>query len=309
MDRCFNLQGHRGARGLRPENTLPSFESALDVGVSSIETDLHLTGDGVVVLCHDPILSPRVVSPLPGSPPLTGRLLVAGLSLERLRGYRAAGNPDPLRFPQQQADVPLLAADYAARHGIDPHAIPTLADLFRFVADYAGEAGARAGKTQQQRRQASRLIFDLELKRVPFFPEAINDSFTGQAPGLLEQRIVEAVRSAGVVERTVVRSFDHRCVRWLRQLEPGLTGAVLIAEIAPIDPAELVRQAEAQIYCPAYQFLDRDLVQRVQAAGYQVLPWTVNDSEHWDRLLEWGVDGITTDFPDRLGGRLRVGIG
>jgi glycerophosphoryl diester phosphodiesterase len=79
---------------------------------------------------------------------------------------------------------------------------------------------------------------------------------------------------------------------------------VLISETAPIDPTELVRQAEAQMYCPSYQFLDREQVKRVQGAGYRVLPWTVNDPEHWERLLEWGVDGITTDFPDRLAARL-----
>lgn len=301
----FNLQGHRGARGLRPENTLPSFEVALDVGVASIETDLHLTGDGVVVLCHDPILSPRIVSPLSGSPPLSGRPLVCAMSLEQLRSYRAAGNPDPLRFPDQQAAVSPLSRDYAERHQIDPYAIPTLADLFRFVADYAGEPGARTGKTAQQRQGAGEMIFDLELKRVPFFPEAINDGYTGQAAGLLEQRVVEAVRTAGVVHRTVVRSFDHRCVRWLRRLEPGLTGAVLIAETAPIDPAELVRQAEAHLYCPSYHALDQEQLRRLQGAGYRVQPWTVNEPEHWTRLLGWGVDGITTDFPDRLASRLR----
>lgn len=301
----FNLQGHRGARGIRPENTLPSFEAALDFKVSSIETDLLLTSDGCVVLHHDPILSARIVSPLPSSPPLPDTALVSGMTLEQLRGYRAAGNPDPLRFPGQQAEVPPLARDYAQRHQIDPYAIPTLADLIRFVADYAGDAGARAGKTPEQRRSAGQLVFDLELKRTPFFPEAINDGYTGQAPGMLEQRAVEEVRTAGLVPRTVVRSFDHRCVRWLRQLEPGLTGAVLIAETAPIDPVGLVRQAEAHIYCPSYQFLDRDQVERIQRAGYQVLPWTVNDPQHWERLMEWGVDGITTDFPARLAAWLR----
>ncbi len=291
------------------------------MGVGSIETDLHLTADSVVVLCHDPILSPLIFTPLAGSagaspshgsagdlpsqPPLTGMVLVPTLSLSQLRGYRAAGNPDPVRFPEQQADVTPLARDYAGRHGFDPYAVPTLADLFGFVADYAGDAGIRTGKTPERRENAGRLIFDLELKRVPFFPEAINDAFTGAKPALLEQRIVEAVRSAGVVERTVVRSFDHRCVRLLRQLEPGLTGAVLIAETYPIDPVELVRQAEAQLYCPSFHFLDREQVKRVQEAGYRVLPWTVNDPRHWERLLSFGVDGITTDFPDWFAAWLR----
>jgi glycerophosphoryl diester phosphodiesterase len=135
---------------------------------------------------------------------------------------------------------------------------------------------------------------------VPFHPETINDGFDGTRPGLLEERIVEAVRRAGVVARTTVRSFDHRCVRLLRRLEPGLTGAILIAETAPVAPAELMARAEAQVYCPGYWFLDAALVRAVRAAGGRVLPWTVNQPENWQRLLDWGVDGITTDVPDRL---------
>jgi len=85
-----------------------------------------------------------------------------------------------------------------------------------------------------------------------------------------------------------------------------LTGAVLIAETAPIAPAELVERAEAQVYCPGYLFLDEMQVRQVHEAGARVLPWTVNQPEHWQRLLDWGVDGITTDMPDRLAAYLRA---
>ncbi len=105
--------------------------------------------------------------------------------------------------------------------------------------------------------------------------------------------------------RTTVRSFDHRCVRLLRKLEPGLTGAILIAETAPVAPGELVERADAQVYCPGYLFLDESIVRQVHSAGARVLPWTVNQPEHWQRLLDWGVDGITTDVPDRLARYLR----
>ncbi|HTU21162.1 MAG TPA: glycerophosphodiester phosphodiesterase family protein [Gemmataceae bacterium] len=297
----FNLQGHRGARALHPENTLPSFEAALDAGVCSIETDVHLTGDGVAVLCHDPILCDppctllRLGSAASAAPPM-----LSCLSLADLRGYRADGNPDPRRFPDQSAAVTPLAAWFAQQHGLHPYGIPTLAELLQFTAAYAGEPGMRAGKSQQQRKRAETVGFDLELKRVPFHPETINDRYDGTMPGLLEEAIVEAVRRAGVVARTTVRSFDHRCVRMLRQMEPGLTGAVLVAETALIAPAELVERADAQIYCPTYLFLDAAIVRQVRKAGARVLPWTVNEPEHWRRLLDWGVDGITTDVPDRL---------
>jgi glycerophosphoryl diester phosphodiesterase len=300
MSTVFNLQGHRGARALRPENTLPSFEAAFDAGVTSIETDVHLTRDSVAVLYHDALLSdPPCTRPDIPSPSAMPPLL-SMLSLAELRRYRADRNPDPRRFPDQAAPVTPLADLFARQQELEPYGIPTLEELFQFTAAYAGEMGERAGKPESLRLRARNMRFDLELKRVPFHPETINDRYDGSRPGLLEERIVEAMRRADVVERTTVRSFDHRSVRLLRRMEPGLTGAILIAEMAPIEPGELIEHAEAQVYCPAYRFLDAELVRQVHAAGARVLPWTVNQPEHWRRLLDWGVDGLTTDVPDRL---------
>src|SRR5262249_23782547 len=171
MTTHFNLQGHRGARGLKPENTLPSFEVAFDLGVTSVETDLHLTGDGVAVLCHDPIL---------------GGKLVSSLDLAQLRGYRADRNPDPRHFPEQDTTLTPLARLFAGQRGIDPYTPPTLEELFAFAAAYAGELGEQAGKTARQREHARSIRFDLELKRVPFHPEFIGDVFARGSPGLLE---------------------------------------------------------------------------------------------------------------------------
>ena len=115
---------------------------------------------------------------------------------------------------------------------------------------------------------------------------------------------MEAVRGAGVADRVTVRSFDHRAVRLLRSLEPRLSGAVIIAHTAPAVPAEVVLRADARIYCPSFDFLDEEMVRQAHAVGVRVLPWTVNEPEHWKRLVDWGVDGITTDYPDRLAERL-----
>src|SRR5215471_2325033 len=103
--RSIEVQGHRGARGLRPENTLTSFEAALDAGATSIETDVHLTRDGVPILAHDPIVSDRLFRVAPGSTSLPPgpHLFVRALTLAESRGYRADRNPDPSRFPEQQA--------------------------------------------------------------------------------------------------------------------------------------------------------------------------------------------------------------
>lgn len=303
MSSTFDLQGHRGARGLKPENTLPAFEAAFDVGVTTVETDIHLSRDGVPVIVHDAVVSDRIFRRPPGGeslPDPAGRPLVRSLTLAELRGYRADRNPDPGRFTSQDASVTPLTSAFARHHGIDPYSPPTLTDLFAFAAAYAGQIGGWAGKTEAQRDRARGVHFDLELKRVPFRPERIGDDLDGAAAGDLERALLACVRAAGVIERTIVRSFDHRCVRALLALEPRLTAAVLVAGTAPIAPEELARAADAQVYCPEFEFLDERQVKQAHAAGIRVVPWTVNEEEDWKRLIDWGVDGITTDYPDRL---------
>jgi glycerophosphoryl diester phosphodiesterase len=299
----FDLQGHRGARGLKPENTLPSFEFALDFGVSTIETDVHLTQDGVPVLIHDACLNERVFQ-LTSTPTATDvhehAALISKLTFEQLRKNVAIGNPDPHRFRRQDPSITPLAQIYADQTGMHPYAVPTVSDLFAFAKMYASEKGSVAGKTDAQRARALRVCFDLELKRVPFFPVVIRDDFNVKSGGQLERCVLGAIRTAKLVDRTRVRSFDHRCVKILRHLEPGLAASVLIAETAPVSPGELVRRADAQTYCPDYRFLDEIQVQQCHADGIRVVPWTVNELEHWARLIDWGVDGITTDYPDEL---------
>jgi glycerophosphoryl diester phosphodiesterase len=303
----FDLQGHRGARGLKPENTLPAFEVALDLGVTSIETDVHLTSDHVPVLFHDDRVTERLCRPLPGrvAASLADGPAVSALTLAQLRGYRADRNPALERFPAQDPRVTPLAEQLAAEWHFDPYTPPTLAELFTFCAAYTRPDGQRAGKTTAHRARARQVRFDLELKRAPFRPTIIGDELPAQGPGLLEQLVVEAVRHAGVTERTVIRSFDHRSVAAVRQLEPGLTTAVLVAGMAPVAPAELAKSAGAQVYCPDVEFLDEAQVRQLHEEGVRVIPWTVNHPDDWQRLLDWGVDGITTDFPDKLAQVLR----
>jgi glycerophosphoryl diester phosphodiesterase len=298
----FDLQGHRGARGLKPENTLPSFEIAFDIGVSTIETDVHLTRDGVAVLVHDSLLNQRIYRPARGGIeiPEKQQSLISALTLDQLRVVCAIGNPDPERFPKQDTTITPLAQVYGDQIGMDPYAVPRLADLFTFAEMYASDLGRRAGKTDSQRARARETRFDLELKRVPFYPVVIGDDFDGKSPALLEQRVLEAIQAAKMLDRARVRSFDHRCVRILRQMEPGLTASVLIAETAPVSPGQLARRADAQLYCPDYRFLDKQQVEDAHAEGIRVVPWTVNEQQEWERLIDWGVDGITTDYPDQL---------
>jgi glycerophosphoryl diester phosphodiesterase len=217
-----------------------------------------------------------------------------------MRQYRADVNPDPSRFPQQDNQMMPLALWYAQRQGIDAFTPPTLADLFAFATAYVGDPGRLVGKTGKQQAQADKVRFDLELKRVPFRPSVIGDSFDGQKPSILEQQVSQVVCEAKMLGRICFRSFDHRCVRILGELAPGTTRAILIAGTAPVSPAELVRQAGAHVYCPDVEFLDELQVKQIHQEGLRVVPWTVNEPADWQRLLDWGADGITTDFPHKL---------
>jgi glycerophosphoryl diester phosphodiesterase len=297
---AFDLQGHRGARGLKPENTLPSFEVAFDLGVTSVETDVHLSQDGVPVLVHDPVIHGTLFRPLAAVPEPSPGLLVAALPVERLRCYAADRNPDPARFPRQDSAVTPLARLYADRHGLHPFTPPTLADLLDFALAYAGEMGAAAGKTDTQRNHARHIRFDLEIKRVPFRPEMTGDDGAAAQPYRIERAIVEVLERFGMTSRAAARSFDHRALRALRTLSPELTTAVLVAGTAPVAPAQLAQAADARVYCPDFQFLDVLQVRQLHAEGIRVVPWTVNEPIDWQRVLDWGVDGITTDYPDEL---------
>lgn len=300
--RTCDVQGHRGARGLAPENTLPGFERALDLMVTTLEGDLHLTKDGHPILSHDAALSDATVR-LPGKadvPEPKQRPRLSDLTLAQTRAYVADRNPEPARFPKQQNDVTPVAKAFAEGRGLQPYHLPSLADLFVFVAAYAGEVGAKAGKTAAQRDRARQVRFSLELKRVPYRTAAIGDTFDGTEPGTLEKRFVEVVQQAGVAGRVTVQSFDHRAVKAVRGLDNKIQGAVLVRGVVPADPAQLCAAADAQVFSPELEFVDAALVRQVRAAKLKVIPWTINDPDDMKRLLDWEVDGIITDFPERL---------
>jgi glycerophosphoryl diester phosphodiesterase len=225
VKRPFIIQGHRGARGLRPENTLPSFATALNAGANSLETDVRLTADGVPVLVHDPTLSggTRPINSLPYS---------------------------------EVASAGVVA----------------LGELYDFLADRD-------------------VIVDLDIKWQPFRDGPVD---------AIARAVLDDIRKANAVDRTWLRSFDHRVVRQFRRSAPRLTGVVLIEGTCPVDPTSLVRTADAQVYAPDYLFLDEEQVRLCHASGIRVLPWTVNEPADWKRLIAWDVDGITTDYPDRL---------
>lgn len=278
----FDWQGHRGARGLRPENTLPGFEVALDLGVNTLELDLHLSADDQVVIWHDPAIEADKC----GDEAASARL--RELTADRLRQLDCSGNPDPDRFPDQQPAAGALAGD--------DYGILALGELFEFVDLYTRSEE----KTDVQRANAAKVRFNVETKRRPDDPSAIGDGFDGTRAGLFEQALVEAVLAAGMIDRVTVQSFDHRSLWAVKLDHPEITLAALTRRSDNIDDDVLKNLAEqgADVWSPDYRSLTADTVEAAHQAGLSVIPWTVNERSEMYDLIEKGVDGLITDRPD-----------
>ena len=249
----IEVHGHRGARSVLPENTLPGFEYAIRTGADYLELDLQVTRDGVLVVSHDPVLREDLCRGPDGATRVVHHMTLAELKRWDCGSLQAPG------FPRQKP-VP------GAR-------VPTLDEVLELA-----DRGAFG--------------FNIEMK-VP--REA------GLAPPIEEfaRLVVEAVRRHGLKKRVIIQSFHFPALREVKRLAPELRTAALWSG-KERDFVEIAREAGAKIVSPHYRLVTKEQVKRAHAAGIEVVPWTANDPEIWERLVAAGVDGIITDDPAGL---------
>ncbi|MFT7584927.1 MAG: glycerophosphoryl diester phosphodiesterase [Cellvibrionaceae bacterium] len=291
----FDAQGHRGARGLLPENTLPAFEAALDLGVTTLELDLHYTQDGELVIWHDPVIGKdkcrlpdgaKVGEEVPDPKNPLRKILISQQPLAVLENYQCDLNPDANAFPKQQVlDMPLAGTDYG---------IATLDELFDFVAAYAQSAE----KTDLQKANAAVVEFNIETKRKVDHPEYIDDGFTGGEAGPFELAILEIIAKYGFEHRVVIQSFDHRSLQVIREIDSDIRLAALTT--GGEAKVKVYNGYKFDIWSPRARDLTPELLEEAQGLGLKVIPWTVNDVAEMERLIEMGVDGLISDRPDLL---------
>lgn len=258
------VQGHRGARALRPENTLAAFEYALKVGVDVIELDLLMSRDDQLVVVHDPYVNP-VLCRGPKGAKVPAGLAVRSLTLAELRSYDCGSVQNP-RFPEQ---VPVPGAQIPA---------------FEQVLDLLQHSPLPAAKT---------VHLNIETKLEPSHPELFPD------PAAFAEQVVKALKRRKLISRAVVQSFDARTLVHAKRLAPKLRISMLISDNAP-PLVPIARDLGAQIVSPHHEWITKETVQGLHKAGVAVVPWTANDPEAWARLVDFGVDGIITDDPARL---------
>lgn len=269
MIQDFELQGHRGARGLFPENTLEGFAAALALGVTSIELDVAVTRDGVPVVVHDPALNPDITRGPDGAWLTRTGPAVVTLSRAELARY------DVGRLRPGSA----LAQDHPDQAPRDGARIPALAEVFALAL--------RSGA-----------VVDVELKTLPDHPALT------VAPETMADAVLAAARAGFPLDRLVVRSFDWRGLHHMRAAHPQLKLAWLTGRNDGLGtwPARVAAASAGALnvttWAPAHAGLTASDVAAAHFLGLRVVPWTVNTPEAIGQLIAWGVDGVCTDRPD-----------
>lgn len=289
---AFDLQGHRGARGLAPENTLPAFATALSIGVTTLELDLAMTSDGVLVVSHDSRLNPDHTRGADGTFLAAEGPAIRSLTLAQLQRY------DVGRLKPGTA----YAAAFPEQRGMDGVRIPTLMEVF----DLARQA------------KADHVRFNIETKLTPTSGADTPD------PETFAAAVARAVREAELAARVSVQSFDWRTLAIMRRIAPEIERVCLSIDGGSGDTLKrgqpgaspwtagldiddfggsaprLVAAAGCSVWSPNQRSVTAASLAEAQALGLKVIPWTVNERPDMERLIQMGVAGIITDYPDRL---------
>jgi len=228
--------GHRGAAGTRPENTIISFNRAVELGCDGIEFDIHRTKDGHLVVIHDPTLNRTT----------TGSGWVREHTLATIKQLDAGK---------------WKHAKYAGER------VPTLAEVI------------------QQTPSSLKLFIELKAGSIHY-------------PGI-EAELIQTLKAEGAMERTQISSFDHHGLRLIHELAPQIELGMLFAD-NPVDPVAMAKACGAQAIHPFYLWVQPPMVMAARAAGLKVNVWTVNDPGPISLLKQLQVDGVMSDYPDRI---------
>jgi glycerophosphoryl diester phosphodiesterase len=266
----FDKQGHRGCRGLMPENTVPAMLHALSLGVTTLEMDVVITKDKKVILSHEQWFGEDITTKPDGS--YMGdreerKFNIYWMTYEQTQTFDVGLKPHP-RFPQQQKMRVTK---------------PLLEDVIDSV-----------NKDMMTRRRPFP-FYNIETKSNPQF-----DGVFQPKPEEFVELLMAVIKEKGIEEQVIIQSFDFRTIQYLHEKYPSIKTAMLIEGH---DTRGLKEQLKAlgftpTIYSPAHQLVNEELLKDCHKKGMKVIPWTVNDKARIEELKKMGVDGIITDYPN-----------
>lgn len=263
-------QGHRGCRGLMPENTIAAMLHAIDLGVNTLEMDVVISADKKVVLSHEPFFNHEITTKPDGKyveEPEERSLNIYKMNYDEIRKFDVGLKPHP-RFPGQEK-VPATK--------------PLLSDLIDSVENYC------------RIKNKSLPNYNIEIKSEPS-----TDGIFHPAPKEFTDLVVNVIRDKGIEKRSNIQSFDFRPLQYLRQLYPSIKIAMLIEGD---DKRSFDEQFKAlgfipEIYSPEHILVTSEMVKRCHDQKMKLIPWTVNDKNRIQTLISLGVDGVITDYPE-----------
>ena len=269
-DGGFDVQGHRGCRGLMPENTVPAMLYALGLGVTTLEMDVVITKDNKVVVSHEPWFETEITTKPDGSfinPGDAMQYNIYKMNYDEVKTYDVGMKPHP-RFPKQQK---LKAIK------------PLLSDLLDSVTEYM----------KMSRRPFP--FFNIEIKSLP-----AGDGRFHPAPPEFAELLMAVIKEKGVEERVIIQSFDFRSLKYVHEKYSSIKTSMLIEDSDVNDfEGQLNRLGYTpEYYSPNQTLVDEELVKQCHAKGMKIIPWTVNENKQIKKLQKLGVDGIITDYPD-----------
>jgi len=266
----LDKQGHRGCRGLMPENTVAAMLNAVGMGVTTLEMDVVITKDKKVILSHEPFFNHEITTKPDGSYVTVAEekaLNIYQLTHAETKNYDVGMKPHP-RFPQQQKFKVTK---------------PLLSEVIDSVNEYMMTA------------KRSPLYYNIETKTKPE-----SDGIYHPAPDEFVELLIAVIKEKGIEERVIIQSFDFRTLQYLHQKYPFIKTAMLIEDFDKRSFEEQVRDLgfAPTIYSPAYKLVTEKLIATCHKLGIKIIPWTVNDKAGIDKLKAMGVDGIITDYPN-----------
>lgn len=265
----FYKEGHRGTRGLMPENTIPSMKKAIEDGANIIEVDIQISKDNQVMIAHDPYIN-RQISLLPNGEEIpeehAQKYILYQMPYDSIRKFDV-GSKYHSEFPQQKK--------------IKTY-IPLLGELIDSVENFTKE------------KKLAPVIFNIEIKSRPD-----QDGILQPAPGELMDLVMNVVRSKDIGNRFYIQSFDIRQIQEVHKRYPGVVTGFLTGN----KETSLEQNLEnigftPDIYSPHYKLATKELVKNAHDRGMKFVPWTVNTLEEMRELKAMGVDGIITDYPN-----------
>jgi len=270
----FDKEGHRSCRGLMPENTIAAMKKAVDLGVTTLEMDAVITADDEVILSHEPFFNHEITTKPDGSFVKEAEeksLNIYLMTYAEVKTFDVGLKPHP-RFPQQQK----IAA-----------AKPLLREVIDTIKAYCQQKGVPFPQ------------FNIETKSQP-----TTDNVYHPAPAEFVERLMAVVKEKKIESAVIIQSFDFRTLQYLHQHYPTIRTAMLVEGYDKRSLDELVNALgfTPTIFSPASVLVTKEVVEGCHQKGMKVIPWTMNDATEMKSLIQAGVDGIISDYPNLFAG-------